>query len=53
MPFYHLHISNYTEEKYTGKHVELIVAKDASTQRAHFSTKQENNLLSHSHLQVT
>jgi hypothetical protein len=47
MPSYHLHTSNYTEEKKTGKHVELIVAQDASTQTAHFSTKEENNLLSH------
>ena len=31
MPTYHLCTSNYTEEKYTGKHVELIVAQDAST----------------------
>ena len=47
MPFYHLHISNYTEEKYTGKHVELIVAQDASTETAHSFTKKENNHHSH------
>jgi hypothetical protein len=39
--------SNYTEEKHTGKLVELIVAKDASTEIAHFITIQENYLLSH------
>jgi hypothetical protein len=40
-------LTNYAEEKYTEKHVELIVAQDASTQTAHFITKQEINLLSH------
>jgi hypothetical protein len=45
--------SNYTEEIYTVQHVELIVEKDASTETAHCITKQENYLLSYSHLQVT
>jgi len=40
-------LSNYAEEKPTGKHVELIVAEDATTETAHFITKQENSLLSY------
>jgi hypothetical protein len=44
---YYLRTSNYAEEKYAKKHVELIVAQDASTETAHFITKQENNLLPH------
>ena len=47
MPPYYLRTSNYNEEKYTGKHVELTVAQDASTETAHFIKKQENNLLAH------
>jgi len=47
MPSYHLCTFNYAKEKYTGKHVELIVAQDASTETANFITKQENNLLSY------
>jgi len=39
--------SNDNAEKYTGKHVELIVARNASTETAHFITKQENYLLSY------
>jgi len=46
MPSYHLHTANDGEEIYTGKHVELIVAQGASTETAHFITKQENYLLS-------
>jgi len=34
-------------KKYTGKHVELIVAEDAFTETAHFIAKWENYLLSH------
>jgi hypothetical protein len=47
MPSYHLHTSNDAEEIYTGKHVELIVGQGASTETAHFITRQENYLLSH------
>jgi hypothetical protein len=47
MPSYHLHTSNYAEQIYTGKHVELIVTQGASTETAHFITKQENYLISH------
>jgi len=47
MPSYHLRTFNYTDEKYTGKHVKLIVAQDTSTETAHSITKQENNLHSH------
>jgi hypothetical protein len=47
MPSYHLHTANDAEQIYTRKHVELIVAQGASTERAHFITKQENYLLSH------
>jgi len=42
MTYYHLHTANDAKEIYTGKHVELIVAKEVSTQTAHFITKQEN-----------
>jgi len=44
---YQLHTSNDAEEIYTGKHVELTVAQMASTETAHFITKQEHYLLSH------
>jgi len=44
---YQLHNANDAEEIYTGKHVELIVAQGASTETAHFITKQEIYLLSH------
>jgi len=47
VPFYHLRTSNYDEEKYTGERVELIVAKEASTETAHFITIQENYFHSH------
>jgi hypothetical protein len=47
MPSYHLHTSNDAEQIYTGKHVELTVAQEASTETAHGITKQENYLLSH------
>ena len=47
MPFFRVNTSNDAKEIYTGKHVELIVAQDASTETAHFITKQENCLLSH------
>jgi len=50
---YQLHNANDAEEIYTGKHVELIVAQGASTETAHFITKQEIYLLSHWHLQWT
>jgi len=53
MPSYHLYTFNYTEEKYTGEHVEQIVAQDASTETAQFIIKQKNNLISHGHLQMT
>jgi TusA-related sulfurtransferase len=53
MPYFQLHTSNEAEEIYTGKHVELIVTQDASTETAHFITKQENYVLSHWHLQGT
>ena len=53
MPSYHLYTFNYTEEKYTGKHVDLIVTQDASTETAQFIIKQKNNLISHGHLQMT
>jgi len=46
MPSYHLHTSNDDEEIYTGKQVELIVSEGASTETAHFITKEENYLLS-------
>jgi len=46
MPFYHLHTPNDAEDIYTGKHVELIVAQGASSETAHFITKQDNYLLS-------
>ena len=46
MPSYHLYTAN-DEQIYTGKHVELTVAQGASTETAHFITKQENYLLSH------
>ena len=46
MPSYHLHTANGAEEIYRGKHVELIVAQGASTERAHFITNRENYLLS-------
>ena len=44
MPSYHLHTANDAEQIYIGKHVELIVAQGASTETAHFITKQENTL---------
>jgi hypothetical protein len=47
MPSYNLHTSNDAEDIYIGKHVELIVAQEASTETVHFITKQENYLLSH------
>jgi len=47
MPSYHPHTPNDTEEIYTGKHVELIVAQGASTETAHFIIKQKIYLLSH------
>jgi len=47
MPSYHMYTGNVAEEIYTGKHVELILAQGASTETAHFITKQENYLLSH------
>jgi len=47
MPSYHLHTANVAEQIYTGKPVELTVAQGASTETAHFITKQENYLLSH------
>jgi len=47
MPFHHLHISNDNVEKYTEKHVEIILACGASTETAHFISIQENYLLSH------
>jgi len=47
MPSYHLHISNDNVEKYTGKHVDLILAHGASTETAHFISTQEKYLLSH------
>jgi hypothetical protein len=47
MPSYHLHTPNDAEEIYTGKHVELIVVLGASTETAHFITKQGKYLLSH------
>jgi len=47
MPSYHLHTANDAEEICTGKHVELIVPQGASTETAHFITKQENYLISH------
>jgi len=47
MPSYHQHTASDAEEIYTGKHVEPIVAQGASTETAHFITKQENYLLSH------
>ena len=51
MRSYHLYTAN-DEQIYTGKHVELIVAQGASTETAHFITKQENYLLSHWQLTV-
>jgi hypothetical protein len=47
MPLYYPHTSNDAEQIYTRKHVELIVAQAASTETAHFITRQENYLLSH------
>jgi hypothetical protein len=47
VPFYHLHTFNDAEEFYTGKYVELIAVKGASTQTAHCIIKHENYLLSH------
>jgi hypothetical protein len=38
MPSYHLHTSDDAEEINTEKHVELIVAKEASTGTARFIT---------------
>jgi len=53
MPSYQLYTANVAEDIYTGKHLELIVAQGASTETAHFITKQEKYLLSHWHLQWT
>jgi hypothetical protein len=39
--------SYYAEEKYKEKHMELIVARDAPTEKAQFITKQKDNLPSH------
>ena len=47
MPSYYLHTANDSEEIYTGKHVEVIVAQGASKETAHFITKQETYLISH------
>jgi hypothetical protein len=40
MPSYHLHISNDVEEIYTGKHVELIVAKKAEKQHTSLQNRK-------------
>jgi hypothetical protein len=47
MPSYHLHTSNDAEEIYRGKHLELIVAQGASTETAHFITKQKKIIFFH------
>jgi hypothetical protein len=52
MPSYHLHTSNDAEEIYTVKQVEIIVAQRASTETAHFTSKEENYLLPQCYLQT-
>jgi len=43
----YLHTSNDAEDIYTEKHMELIVAQGDTTETVHFTTKQDNYLLSH------
>jgi len=52
MPSCHLRTSNNNVEKYARKHVELILARGATTGTAHFITIKENYLLSHWQLNV-
>ena len=47
MPSYCLHTANDTEEIYTGKHVELIVAQGASTE-----TSLQNWIITFSHTDI-